>query len=310
MTVIYKTMTDAYRDIIGYVISAGKAVEVSGQPTLEVLDVSFALENAVNAGVPIGIGRKVGPKAMAIDGFGNLAGASFPSVFLATGPFLERFADVIDDDTPQIVKHRANTPANDGRYFQGQYGPRMDASLRLVEKELRRDPASRRGVVNLWDYRTDFDPKYKDRPCTTQVQFIIRDQKLLCFVTMRSNDLWTGTAYDCWQFGQLQAALAHVLGIPVGMYYHRATSLHIYTRDLPRLQEIARTYEHVPNERETPGPDWETLPPGTYKSMTDVQNAFYQLGVYLSIGLRPKGSNHIENWYLSYLKENPNAANR
>src|SRR5690606_22507760 len=76
------------------------------------------------------------------------------------------------------------------RFFQGAYGPRIGEQLEKVEQQLRRDPATRQAVVSLWD-ESDRDPRWKDRPCTTEFQLMIREGKLDIFVFMRANDLWT-----------------------------------------------------------------------------------------------------------------------
>jgi hypothetical protein len=38
----------------------------------------------------------------------------------------------------------------------------------------------------------------------------------------------------------LQASLANALGVPVGRYTHHAVSLHLYERDLPKLEQLHR----------------------------------------------------------------------
>ena len=71
-----------------------------------------------------------------------------------------------------------------------------------------------------------------DTPCTYAIHFTrLRDQLDMC-VTMRRNDLWYGFCNDQYCFSQLQAAVAHRLNIPVGVYYHFAHNMHLYNNKL------------------------------------------------------------------------------
>lgn len=290
------TMSDAYPYLIRQVLERGEEVTPNGIVTRELLGVHFTIEDIVHGGVPIGVGRRVGVKPMAIDGLVNLSGYSWPRVQLATGPFLRRFADRLLEHDSEIVMARSGAEVGE-LFFQGSYGPRILAGLGYCEDELRRDRYSRRAVINLWDQDTDFEPVYKDRPCTTQIQFLIRDG-LEIFVTMRSNDVWTGTCYDVYQFGQVQQALAHVLGEYAGPYHHHAISFHAYKHDWDNLYDIGGDH---PNPREDAGADWSLLDEGTYNSIRDVQSAFISMAQQLNDGFQPTPTNGVEEWYANIL---------
>jgi hypothetical protein len=55
---------------------------------------------------------------------------------------------------------------------------------------------------------------------------------------MRSNDVMKGVGYDYWQFTRVQIAIASVLGIEPGLYYHNADSLHLYESDFPAIERL------------------------------------------------------------------------
>lgn len=161
--------------------------------------------------------------------------------------------------------------------------------------------------MSLWS-ETDREPSWKDRPCTTEFQLMIRDGKLDIFVFMRANDLWTGTCYDVFQFGQIQAAMAHVLGIPYGTYHHYATSLHIYERDLENFKRVeywpSASEPAVHNPRESWGPDWDSLDAGHYKSWGEIRGRFMDMldAARTSVeNFRPR--NDVEAWYWDVLKQ-------
>lgn len=78
----------------------------------------------------------------------------------------------------------------------------------------------------------------RDHPCTTAIQFMIRNDKLNAHVFMRANDAWRGFPYDVFQFCQLQLAVAGALGLEPGTYYHHATSFHLYEENLEAVDGL------------------------------------------------------------------------
>lgn len=315
----FENMSEAYPVLRDHILVYGEQVAPRGEGTREVRAMSFQVQDAVNGGVPVGLGRKVGVKMMAIDGTGNLAGASYPDVAIALAPVMDRFADDLPaasiGPNRQIRARQPGLSAGD-RFLQGAYGPRIGFQLERVEDQLRRDPDTRQAVVSLWA-ETDANPMWKDRPCTTEFQLMIRNGKLEMFVFMRANDLWTGTCYDVFQFGQIQAAMAHVLGIEVGPYHHYATSLHIYNRDLDKMKALAGVGETwVENVRESAGPAWNLLKDGEYTSWAEIRERFTvmledrrlqlkidsgRIGESACCWERFTPRNVVEDWYWSVL---------
>lgn len=294
----FSGMHVAYPYLRDYILKHGHQVAPRGEETLEVLGCSFAIADAVMLGVPVGCGRKVGKKMMAIDGSGNLAGLSVPSLAFRVASVLERFSNVLIPTAPDDVIYTSGAAFNQS-FLQGAYGPRIGDQLEVVEHQLREDPSTRQAIVTLWR-EEDRNPEWKDRPCTTEFQLMLREDGLHMFVFMRANDLWTGTCYDVFQFGQIQAAMAHVLDVPVGPYHHYATSLHIYARDFEKFNAIDawdRTTPYIYNQRETWGPDWKNLPVQSYKSWKEIRAAFTDLlhSADASVDFKPK--NQVEDWY-------------
>lgn len=317
-------MHTAYPTLRDNILANGQRVAPRGEPTVELLGASFSIRDAVRRGVPVGCGRKVGIKMQAIDGTGNLAGASYPDVAIRLAGVMDRFADdlpgvtktdAMDGNIPisHLEEIRRRQPGLDtgDRFFQGAYGPRIGDQLEKVEGQLRADKHTRQAVVSLWS-ETDREPSWKDRPCTTEFQLMVRDGALDVFVFMRANDLWTGTCYDVWQFGQVQAAMAHVLGIEWGTYHHYATSLHIYERDIEKFAAVqpwkGYTEPAVDNPRESWGPDWDRLEPGTYRSWREVRGAFLGMLEAARYGDEFEPGNIVEEWYWDTLKLGSKAA--
>lgn len=304
----FSGMHRAYPVLRDLIVERGERVAPRGEATIELRGASFLIQNAVMRGVPVGCGRKVGVKMQAIDGAGNLAGRSYPDVAIRVAPVLERFSDVLDVHALNVTHDvaAASGARHGDPFFQGAYGPRIGDQLERVERQLRRDPATRQAVVSLWR-EEDRDPAWLDRPCTTEFQLMLRDDGLHVFVFMRANDLWTGTCYDVFQFGQVQAAMAHVLGVPWGPYHHYATSLHIYERDLEKFEAV-RPWHSDPvapfleNPREQWGPPWDEFEGDRFEDWAEVRSRFNDLWSAARYGrshYRPPSN--VEQWYWSVL---------
>jgi len=110
----------------------------------------------------------------------------------------------------------------------------------VIEK-LKKDPNTRQAILHI---HHPHEADTKDEICTLSLQFFNRRGKLHMIVTMRSNDIILGLPYDVSVFAMLQAKIALSLGLLVGSYRHQAGSLHIYTRDIPKLKEctLDKTY--------------------------------------------------------------------
>jgi len=97
----------------------------------------------------------------------------------------------------------------------------FDATVEL----LKRDPYSRQAIwqIPIMKHRQD-----DDTPCTSSIQFLLRDNKLNCIVYMRSCDIWFGLPNDMTQFIIWQMMMAKELNVEMGTYTHLFGSLHCY----------------------------------------------------------------------------------
>lgn len=132
--------------------------------------------------------------------------------------------------------------SDDGKTSNSAYGYLMKSAfnfdqIQTVIDLLRKDPNSRRAVINL-NTPNDEVIETKDEPCTIALQFLIRDRKLHCTGIMRSNDIWFGFPYDVTFFTELQKYIASELHVGYGIYTHFVTSLHMYEKDEDKIVEI------------------------------------------------------------------------
>lgn len=214
-------LVTGYVDVVEYIMAHGEDVAPRGEMTREVLAMTLVVPGDAPM-LPFGTGRKVNRRLAAEDALQVLGGFSS----------LERFERI----NPNMRNY------TDQGAFHGGYGPRIRSQLDMVCRRLSDDPSTRRAVITIWDPLRDGNIEgMSNYPCTTELQFMIRNGKLNCHTTMRANDVWHGLAYDGFVFNQLQRMLARMLRVEVGTYFHHATSLHVYEKQWQLAGELTHT---------------------------------------------------------------------
>lgn len=131
------------------------------------------------------------------------------------------------------------------------YHNRMEAQIPFIVEELRRNPFSRRAVIDIRDWK--MDSQSEDPACLQHIQYFIRDNKLHCKVLFRSNDACKATFMNAFALIMLQKRIADELNLEVGTYTHRANSFHCYEKDFDLLNSYVNrihdngelTYDYV-----------------------------------------------------------------
>lgn len=125
--------------------------------------------------------------------------------------------------------------------IHGAYGPRLTSmrgrinQIDNIVKLLSRKPGSRRAVIQLFNAE-DIENDYKEIPCTTTIQFHLRDKLLHMSTTLRSNDAYWGLPHDVFCFTMLQEILAIRLNVELGHYYQYVGSMHAYVKHLQSIR--------------------------------------------------------------------------
>lgn len=143
---------------------------------------------------------------------------------------------------------RAADFSDDGETWRGGYGPRMRNWKRAGSADvdqwaycidlLRKDPTSRRAVINLWDPAVDTHPG-KDLPCNDWITFSSRLGVLDLHVAVRSNDvMWGWSGINHFEWATLLEVTAGLLGIKPGAVHFSITSLHLYGQHFKKAAAI------------------------------------------------------------------------
>lgn len=133
--------------------------------------------------------------------------------------------------------------SDNGIDFNGAYGPRLSDQWEVCKEKLLNDNDTRQAIMTIYDGQYDLHKVTKDVPCTLNLHFIIRENKLNLTVYMRSNDLFWGFQYDIFNFTMIQEMIYNELkeSIPdleLGTYTHTTTSLHVYEKHFKLLNDM------------------------------------------------------------------------
>ena len=108
------------------------------------------------------------------------------------------------------------------------------------------DPGKRRAVASI--YLPQFDQHglaNEEVPCTLNLQYLVRNDKLQAITYMRSQDAFKVLPYDLFIFTMLQEYLLNELKpehpkFQLGRYNHFSGSFHIYANDIPQIKDVLK----------------------------------------------------------------------
>lgn len=155
-------------------------------------------------------------------------------------PFFHLFESlwILDgrNDVATLSRFNSNIAqfSDNGSQFHGAYGYRLrygfQDQIGTVIRMLKRDPTTRRAVLQIWDYSADLGTQSADIPCNTIVFFKINvGGRLDMTVCCRSNDvIWGAYGANAVQFSFLQEYIANSVGVPMGEYTQMSDSFHVY----------------------------------------------------------------------------------
>lgn len=113
------------------------------------------------------------------------------------------------------------------------YHSRMKEQIPFIIEELKRNPYSRRAVIDIRDWK--YDSQTDSPACLQHIQFMIRGGALDMYVLFRSNDAVKATFMNAFALTCLQEKIAQKLRVAVGKYTHRVNSFHCYKQDYALL---------------------------------------------------------------------------
>lgn len=131
--------------------------------------------------------------------------------------------------------------------YQYSYGPRIFNYENKVDQIndfliplLKKDPTSRRAVINIFNPAEDSNNKSKNIPSLMFVFFKIQNQKLNLTLTIRSNDIFIGWPGNIYQICALQDFVAKKLGLKCGSITTFSCSAHIFLEHVDMIKNLLK----------------------------------------------------------------------
>ena len=243
-----RTFAEVYDKLLLNLLEEGKKVSPRGMLTKELMQETFCIED---------------PNSSLI----YIPGRNFSLVHAIH----ESFLIFCDDNHVKVAGYfnkNIEQFSDDRETLYGSYGRRIATKMQGVLDKLKEDHDTRQALLTI--HRVDDSiVKTKDPPCTITLQFTIRDEKLNMHVYMRSNDIVWGTPYDVFVFTTIQKVFANTLGIPIGKYYHTATSLHMYERDFEKCREYIGRCEPIEYKIESKFGSWSNCADKLVRMLAD-----------------------------------------
>lgn len=176
-------------------------------------------------------------------------------IYLAKEYFWYKSGDNSVEKASKLSKFWS-TLANEDGTVNSNYGhyifvPESDGKT-VWEKTveiLRKDPDSRQAIIQIPIMRARGT---KDTPCTSSIQFFIREGKLFATVYMRSTDVVLGFPIDIFQFTMWQNEMAAELGVETGWMRFISGNIHCYEKNwINNVDDTFRfTRRKIDNENE------------------------------------------------------------
>jgi thymidylate synthase len=114
-----------------------------------------------------------------------------------------------------------------------------------VIAEIKRNPESRRLIVNAWNV-AEIDEMALP-PCHVLFQFYVHDGKLSCQLYQRSADLFLGVPFNIASYALLTMMVAQVCDLRPGEFIHAFGDLHLYQNHLDQAREqLSRELRPLP----------------------------------------------------------------
>jgi thymidylate synthase len=228
-TLVCPSLADAIPCVLQLVNDRGRPAYVRGELNLEVLGADIVIVDPTDR-LPIVPGRRPITAFCIMEFLWYCAQRTNLNSLEAYAPRIRSYFGGIQ-----------NTTGSDyGRQIFGKINHR--SQWENVITLLKTDPGSKRAYIAVYNAAevSTLLPENPDIACTIGFQALIRNEQLNWVTTMRANDAYRGFVSDTFSFTMFQELLAETLGIKVGQYLHRPTSLHTFPEDKDAIDIILR----------------------------------------------------------------------
>lgn len=150
------------------------------------------------------------------------------------------------------------------RHWETKDGRVIDQLSNVIE-EIKRNPDSRRLIVNAWNVGDLSEMKLP--PCHLLFQFYVADGKLSCQLYQRSGDIFLGVPFNIASYALLTMMVAQVTGLKPGEFVHTIGDAHIYDNHIEQVK-LQLTREPRPLPQMVMNKDVKSLFDFTFEDFT------------------------------------------
>ncbi|MBX8466771.1 thymidylate synthase [Deinococcus sp. RIT780] len=123
-------------------------------------------------------------------------------------------------------------------------GGSIDQITQVIE-QIKRNPDSRRLIVNAWNVAQIGDMALP--PCHAMFQFYVADGRLSCQLYQRSADLFLGVPFNIASYALLTLMVAQVCGLEPGEFIWTGGDVHLYSNHMEQVErQLAREPRSLP----------------------------------------------------------------
>ncbi len=125
------------------------------------------------------------------------------------------------------------------RSWKTSDGKSVDQISNVID-QIKKDPNSRRLIVNAWNVGEL--PKMKLSPCHAFFQFYVQNNKLSCQLYQRSADIFLGVPFNIASYALLTMMIAQCTNLELGDFVHTLGDAHLYLNHTDQAQlQLTRT---------------------------------------------------------------------
>ena len=233
-----------YHDLLRLVLEHGRPrMDRTGTGTLSVFGAQARFDLRPNAGFPLLTTKKL-----------HLKSIIYELLWFLRGDTNVRY---LNEHGVTIWDEWADANGDLGRVYGAQWtnwrGPEGNVINQIdgVIDEIKRNPTSRRLIVNAWNVG-ELD-RMALAPCHVLFQFNVCDGELSCQLYQRSADLFLGVPFNIASYALLTMIVAQVCDLIPGEFVHTFGDLHLYQNHLEQARaQLGREFRPLPRMQLNP----------------------------------------------------------
>lgn len=225
-----------YHELLRHVLTHGTPKsDRTGTGTISIF--GYQMRFNLSEGFPLITTKKIHIKSVIYELLWFLRGDTNIKYLKENGVTIwDEWADENGDLGPIYGYQWRSWPAPDGRHID---------QIKNVVEEIKRNPDSRRLIVNAWNV-ADID-KMKLPPCHAFFQFYVLEGKLSCQLYQRSADIFLGVPFNIASYALLTMMVAQVCNLKPGEFIHTFGDAHIYSNHIEQVKlQLSRNFRPLP----------------------------------------------------------------